>query len=100
MESSEQITTCAKCGLHIAPGREIQVTPETVAHARTSYVEHRDCDPKAVVADFHAYREELRGSDTSRIAAIAQEIRPTLDMLRMQALGETLSRKQSKSDSD
>ena len=100
MDSSEQIKTCARCGLHIAPGREVQVKSEWVAHARTSSVEHGDCDPHAVVAEFHVYREELRGSDATRIAAIAQEIRPTLDMLKMQALGETLSRKQSKSDSD
>lgn len=73
---------------------------ERVADTRTSAVEHRDCDPKAVVAEFHAYRQELRGSDASRIAAIAQEVRPTLDMLEMQALGETPSSKQSKSRRD
>lgn len=95
MGSRERIPTCWKCGLHIVPGTE-----RTRRAARwsqwiggphdwgagpaangTADVEHRDCDPHALVDEFSDYIEELRIGDSSRREAIRDEILPTLTRL-------------------
>ena len=91
----ERIPTCWKCGLHIVPGTECNRRsgrwsqwiggPDDwgagPAANGTANLEHRDCDPHALVDEFSDYIDELRIADLSRRAAIRNEILPTLERL-------------------
>ena len=95
MGSRERIPTCWKCGLHIVPGKECSDRagrwlrwtggPDDWAGGSagigTANLEHRDCDPHALVDEFSDYIEELRIGDSSRREAIRDEILPTLTRL-------------------
>ena len=96
MGSAGRIPRCWRCGLHIVPGNECIREPgrwsESLAGpdnwaagpvpiGTASTLEHRDCDPQALVDEFSDYIEELRMGDPSRREAIRKEILPTLERL-------------------